>query len=360
MHRMQPRTAQGARRGPSIPRPAARRLRKSAAAIALHLGVASAVALPVAGWAGGFGIGTPGLLINARCAAWVELDRPDCAGDFAQTLLQPAATDTLFDSGSASNGVRGITNASATQTAAAGMGVLGARAGASVSTNSGLSASPHVLATADADATARWVDRLTASPSGVAPGTQATLLLRLPLSGALNVAATGIPLPAGVASEFFGANLDVRVRSWDTARPQATDTRTSVGSVRFSINGTQGLQRTFSGALFSGLTELPTAVTLAVPITIGTPFWLDVQLQTRAGADAAGPALPQDDPRYAVPRTGSATSEFLSTLGWAVPTLQLAGGAVVAAPELTSQSGTNYNAPIVSVGNSIFVNGFEP
>lgn len=336
-------------------------LRRVASALGLRLVLVGVVAMPVAAWAGGFGIGTPGLRIDGNCTAWIDFERPDCPGEFSRTLLLPNPTDVLRDSGSGSNGVRGNVNASAGQAAATGMGALGARAGASGNSNSGLSASPHITAIAAADSTARWVDRLTASPPGVPPGTRATLMLHLPLTGGLEIGPTGIPLPAGVADESFNADLGVRVRSWDTARPRETDTRNVVGSVRFSFNGSQGLQRVFSGTLFSGLTALPNAVIVGVPITIGTPFWLDVQLQAAAGATVARPSLPTDDPRYGFPRTGSASSEFLSTLAWSVPTLVLEGGATVAVPVLTSLSGTNYNVPILSVGDPpIFANGFEP
>lgn len=337
-------------------------MRSRRRAAVLHLGLACALALPFDTRAGSaFGIGTPGLLVEGSCSVTVDFDSPVCDGEFAQTLLQPNTTDTLRDSGTDSNGVRGNTNASVALGAAVRMGVLGARAVAGGSSASGLSTSPHVTAIAEASGTARWVDRLTASPAGVAPGTNAMLMLRLPLSGSFDLGPTGTSLPAGVAREFYRANMSFRIRSWDTARPQATDTRNAVGSIEFRISRFQGAQSFFSGVLFEGLTALPAAVTHAVPITIGTPFWLDVRLEAGATTDVSAPDLPIDDPRYAFARTGSASAEFLSTVAWGVPTIVLADGTVVTVPALSSLSGTNYNVPIQSVGDPpIFANGFEP
>jgi hypothetical protein len=89
--------------------------------------------------------------------------------------------------------------------------------------------------------------------------------------------------------------------------------------------------------------------TALVPITIGTPFWLDVDLRSSAGVGVGRPDLDSDDPRFASPRTGSASSEFLSTLAWEVPTLMLQNGTTISMPGLTSLSGTDYNVAILSV-----------
>ncbi|MFY7948161.1 MAG: PEP-CTERM sorting domain-containing protein [Gemmatimonas sp.] len=309
--------------------------------------LAFAAALPAASWAD-FGIGTPGLRVVGTCSFTVDVDRPDCAGEFTETLLQPQANAMLMDNGSDSVARNGIINASVTQGAAVRQGALGARAVASASSRSGDSASPHVVAIASSSSSARWVDSLTARPPGVALGTQATLLLNLPLSGFLSLGPTGIALPVDVNSDFFSASLRVSVRSWNTALPQAGNTRNAFGTAELRYQRPQGSTSSFTGPLFSGLSSLPAELTVAVPIRVGTPFWLDLELRSAAAVDVSAPSLSRDDPRYAFPRTGSAASDYLSTLGWNVPTLVLAGGTVVTSPGLTSLSGTNYNVPILT------------
>jgi hypothetical protein len=180
-------------------------------------------------------------------------------------------------------------------------------------------------------------------------GADVTLLLNLPLSGFLSLGPTGIALPVDVNRDFLRATLGVSVRSWNTALPQAGNTRNAFGTAELRYQRPQGSTSSFTGPLFSGLSSLPAELTVAVPIKVGTPFWLDLELRAAADVDFSAPSLPEDDPRYPFPRTGSAASDYLSTLGWNVPTLVLAGGTVVTSPGLTSLSGTNYNVPILTV-----------
>jgi hypothetical protein len=255
----------------------------------------------------------------------------------------------LMDSGSDSFARNGIINTSVTQGAAASQGALGARAVASANSCSGDSASSHIVAGASSSSSARWVDSLTATPPGVPIGADVTLLLNLPLSGFLSLGPTGIALPVDVNRDFLRATLGVSVRSWNTALPQAGNTRNAFGTAELRYQRPQGSTSSFTGPLFSGLSSLPAELTVAVPIKVGTPFWLDLELRAAADVDFSAPSLPEDDPRYPFPRTGSAASDYLSTLGWNVPTLVLAGGTVVTSPGLTSLSGTNYNVPILTV-----------
>lgn len=316
-----------------------------AALVAISLGSALTVDPAIATAQPTVGIGSGiGLEIGSDCRVRAGATSAPCFS-FPQEVVAPAAGVELFGSGSAS--ANAFTSGEAS--ARAGFGVLGVTAAAQASSETPVgSTAADQRSRANTSGSAAWVDRLVVgSSAGAAAGANGTLVLDLPVSGSLSASSLGVPI-GSASTDSFRASFALEVLARPVNAGPFTDTFRRSGS--FTVISDRFGDRLDAQGLFApspGVPlALPASVRVALPITIGTEFWLLVSASAGASAEVDAPLLPPGDPAAAFPRRGGASALFGSTVGWAPPTLTLAGGAIVTDLVLTSLSGTDYLQPI--------------
>ena len=189
---------------------------------------------------------------------------------------------------------------SAVATAYARYGALGVLAQASASTANPLSAG-YTTAGSNAAATAVFGDTMLLTAPGLA-GTAGVMTVRLKLDGDLHAwdysPATGAP------REGFQAILTSQTSFFDA----------TVGGQLLSHRFTAQAMVTAPGEQHSA--DVPTTLTLEVPIVFGHSVYFQTELSVRTEANVDAPGLSPDDPTYGFPRVGGATASFLHTLRW--------------------------------------------